>query len=139
MTSPVDPTRALLSVPEFRALLGARALSALGMSAIATVVAFQTYEVTGEPLALGLLGLVEAIPALTLMLFGGHVADRRDRLLLVVQRAVLAAVDDRAGPGPAGGGGTRSGTRAATASGSPAGPGSITGSARRAGSSNDFR
>ena len=50
-------------MPEFRALLGARGLAALGMSAIATVVAFQVYELTGEPLALGLLGLVEAIPA----------------------------------------------------------------------------
>ena len=44
MTSPgqPDPTRALLALPEFRALLAARGLAALGMSAIATVVAFQT-------------------------------------------------------------------------------------------------
>lgn len=89
---PLSPTRALLSQPEFRALLGARALSALGMSAIATVVAFQTYEVTGEPLALGLLGLVEAIPALTLMLFGGHVADRRDRRSIILLTGSLLAL-----------------------------------------------
>jgi MFS family permease len=70
------------------------------MSAIATVVAFQTYEVTGDPLALGLLGLIEAIPALALMLFGGHVADRYDRRaiilltgsLLVVGALVLAVI-----------------------------------------------
>jgi len=59
------------------------------MSAIATVVAFQTYQVTGEPLALGLLGLVEAIPALGLMLFGGHVADRRDRRSIIIVTAGL--------------------------------------------------
>ena len=83
---------ALLRLPEFRALLGARGLAALGMSAIATVVAFQTYQITGEPLALGLLGLVEAIPALGLMLFGGHVADRRDRrTIIIVTGSVLVA------------------------------------------------
>lgn len=84
-----NPTRALLALPEFRALLTARGLAALGMSAIATVVAFQTYEVTGEPLALGLLGLVEAIPALGLMLIGGHVADRRDRRSIVIVTGAL--------------------------------------------------
>ncbi len=88
----------VLALPEFRALLGARFTNALGMSALATVVAFQTYEVTKQPLALGLLGLVEAIPALGLMLIGGHVADRRDRrsiilltsILLVIGAAILA-------------------------------------------------
>lgn len=87
-----SPTRALLALPEFRALLGARGLAALGMSAIATVVAFQTYEVTGDPLALGILGLVEAIPALALMLFGGHVADRRDRRSIVLITGTLLAI-----------------------------------------------
>ena len=86
------PTRALLALPEFRALLGARGLAALGMSAIATVVAFQTWEVTGEPLALGILGLVQAIPALGLMLFGGHVADRRDRRSIVLTTGSLLAL-----------------------------------------------
>ena len=79
-------------MPEFRALLGARGLAALGMSAIATVVAFQVYELTGEPLALGLLGLVEAIPALGLMLFGGHVADRRDRRSIIIVTGSLLVV-----------------------------------------------
>ena len=89
LSSSTDPARALLALPEFRALMGARGLAALGMSAIATVVAFQTWEVTGEPLSLGLLGLVEAIPALGLMLFGGHVADRRDRRSIVLTTGIL--------------------------------------------------
>src|SRR3990172_7730679 len=62
------------------------------MSAIATVVAFQTYEITGEPLALGLLGLVEAIPALSLVLFGGHVADRRDRRSIILLMSFFATL-----------------------------------------------
>ncbi len=87
-----DSTRALLALPEFRALLGARGLAALGMSAIATVVAFQTWEVTEDPLSLGILGLVEAIPALGLMLLGGHVADRRDRRSIVLMTGSLLAL-----------------------------------------------
>ncbi len=74
----------LLRHPGFAALLGARLTNALAGSALATVVAFQTYRLTGDPLSLGLLGLVEAIPALSLVLFGGHVADRRDRRTIVV-------------------------------------------------------
>jgi len=87
--SDADSATALLRLPEFRALIAARGLAALGMSAIATVVAFQTYEITGEPLALGLLGLVEAIPALGLMLLGGHIADRRDRRSIIIVTAGL--------------------------------------------------
>jgi MFS family permease len=76
--------RPLLSQPEFRALLGARLTNTLAGSALATVVAFQTYEITRDPLSLGWLGLTEAIPALSLVLFGGHVADRRDRRTIVL-------------------------------------------------------
>jgi MFS family permease len=80
----MDIERPLLSQPEFRALLGARLTNHLAVSALATVVAFQTYQITRDPLALGWLGLVEAIPALSLVLFGGHVADRRDRRTIVL-------------------------------------------------------
>ena len=82
----------ILGLREFRALLGARFTNALGMSALATVVAFQTYDVTRDPLALGLLGLVEAIPALGLMLVGGHLADRRDRRSIIVMTSALLVV-----------------------------------------------
>ncbi|HEV7811230.1 MAG TPA: MFS transporter [Candidatus Limnocylindrales bacterium] len=87
---PGQTDRSLLDLPEFRALLGARTTNALAVSALATVVAFQVYELTKDPLSLGWLGLVEAIPALSLVLFGGHVADRRERRAIVV--ATSAAV-----------------------------------------------
>jgi MFS family permease len=77
---------------DFRALLGARFATTLATSALATVVGYQVYVITRDPLALGWLGLVEAIPALSLMLFGGHVADRRDRrsIILVTSAAATA-------------------------------------------------
>ncbi|MFN8622056.1 MAG: MFS transporter [Chloroflexota bacterium] len=94
MTAPASRIRVdpILALPEFRALLLARLLSALGMTAITTVVAFQTYQLTNDPLSLGLLGLVEAIPALGLMLIGGHVADRRDRRSIVLITGAMLTV-----------------------------------------------
>lgn len=84
----------VLQLPEFRALLGARLTNALATSALATVVGYQVYELTRDPLALGWLGLVEAIPALGLVLFGGHLADRRDRrgIVLITSGALVLLV-----------------------------------------------
>ncbi len=80
----------LLRQHDFRALLGARVTNSLAFSALATVVGFQVYDITRDPLALGWLGLVEAIPALSLVLFGGHVADRRDRRSIILITSALA-------------------------------------------------
>ena len=82
----------LLRQHDFRALLGARLTYGLAFSALATVVGFQVYEITRDPLALGFLGLVEAIPALSLVLFGGHVADRYDRRTIILLTSSLATV-----------------------------------------------
>jgi MFS family permease len=80
----VTAQRDLLRNREFQPLLGARLANALATTALATVVGFQVYEITRDPLALGWLGLVEAIPALGLGLLGGHLADRRDRRSIVL-------------------------------------------------------
>ncbi len=77
MTSTRIP--AVLHIADFRYLLVTRFTAWFVMSALTVVVGYQVYLLTGDPLALGLLGLVEAIPALSLSLLGGHLADRRDR------------------------------------------------------------
>jgi MFS family permease len=55
-------------------------------------VGWQVYERTGDPLALGLVGLSEAVPFLGVALFGGHVADRLNRLRLCVATALSLAL-----------------------------------------------
>ncbi len=65
--------------PDFRSLFGAAFCSTLASRALAVVLGYEVYDLTGNPLALGILGLIEAIPALSLALYGGHVADRKDR------------------------------------------------------------
>ncbi|HEX4130883.1 MAG TPA: MFS transporter [Pirellulales bacterium] len=64
---------------DFARLFLVTAAATLGSRALAVVLGYQVYELTGDPLALGALGLVEAIPSISLALFGGHVADRYDR------------------------------------------------------------
>jgi MFS family permease len=54
----------------------------LGTQIQATVVAWQVYAITKDPLSLGLVGLAEALPFITSALFAGHIADRHDRKLL---------------------------------------------------------
>lgn len=84
----VDPYGAL-KVPEFRFWLVSAACSVLASRALAVAIGFQIYELTRDPLALGILGLVEAIPAVGLALFGGHFADRHERRgIILTTRAV---------------------------------------------------
>jgi MFS family permease len=64
---------------DFRSLFAAAFCSTLASRALAVVLGYEVYELTGNPLALGLLGLIEAIPSLSLALYGGHIADRHDR------------------------------------------------------------
>ncbi len=83
---------ALLRLREFRALTAAVGIAGLAFSALTTVVAFQVYDLTHDPLALGWLGLVEGIPALALALYGGHVADRLDRRSIVIATSAVATL-----------------------------------------------
>ena len=65
----------------------------------AVVVAWQIYDLTHDPLSLGLMGLAEALPFIGFALYAGHVADRFNRrfvtmaaitLMLVCTTALLA-------------------------------------------------
>ncbi len=51
----------------------------LGTMIQATVVAWQVYALTKDPLSLGLVGLAEAVPFIGAALYAGHIADRHDR------------------------------------------------------------
>ena len=50
-----------------------------------TVVGWQVYDLTKDPLALGMIGLAEALPAIGMALFAGHVADRNDRRTIALR------------------------------------------------------
>ncbi|WP_425146218.1 MFS transporter [Deinococcus sp.] len=81
---------AALRFPAVRWLLLSGTAEGLAARALAVVIGYQLYRVTHSPLSLGWLGLVEAIPALGLALFGGHFADRQGRKnIVLVTRAIM--------------------------------------------------
>ncbi|AIE84871.1 MFS transporter [Fimbriimonas ginsengisoli] len=93
--SPTPETRdpyAALRFRDVRMLIASAALSGLAGRGLAVVIGFQVYAITKDPLALGFLGLVEAIPALSLVLYGGHVADNRDRRMLVLLTGTVSVL-----------------------------------------------
>jgi MFS family permease len=80
--NPRDPYAAL-RYPEFRRLTAATFLITAAILIQEVVLGYEVYLLTRDPLALGLVGLAEAVPFIALALFGGHLADRRDRILLM--------------------------------------------------------
>lgn len=80
---------------DFRSLFAAAFCSTLASRALAVVLGYEVYDLTGNPLALGMLGLIEVIPAVSIALYGGHIADRRDRrqiLRITLGALVLSAI-----------------------------------------------
>jgi len=83
-----------LKNPDIRFFIGSVGFFTLGSRALAVVIGFQIYKITHSALSLGWLGLVEAIPALSLVLIGGYVADhfnRRNILLITRASSCLCA------------------------------------------------
>lgn len=84
-----DPYAAL-RVREIRLMLTASGFAGLANRALAVVIGYQVYALTKSPLMIGFLGLVEAIPAITLSLYGGHVADRSDRRTIILSARLVS-------------------------------------------------
>jgi MFS family permease len=81
MTPPLrhDPY-ASLRIGNFRWFVSSLLAMTVATQIQAVVVAWQIYELTHDPLSLGLIGLAEAVPFIAIALFAGHMADRRNRL-----------------------------------------------------------
>ncbi|HEX3578972.1 MAG TPA: MFS transporter [Thermoanaerobaculia bacterium] len=73
-----DPYAAL-RVRNFLWLILGYATSTVAREAQIVVVGWQVFEATRDPLALGMIGLAEALPFIAVSLYAGHVADRLPR------------------------------------------------------------
>ncbi|WP_316842996.1 MFS transporter [Pedobacter gandavensis] len=89
-TEKTDPYAAL-RYREFRSYLGMRFFFTFAYQMQAIIIGFHIYHLTKDPLALGLIGLYEAIPATGIALYGGYVADKSEKrgLLLKVFSGVF--------------------------------------------------
>lgn len=76
-----DPYAAL-RYPEYRYFLGTQFLFTIAIQIQEVVVSFYLYEITGDPLVLGLVGLFVAIPYISVTLFGGYLADNYDKRVI---------------------------------------------------------
>lgn len=76
---------AALQIRDFRLFVSARFCVTLAIQIQAVVVGWQVYEVTKDPLSLGLIGLAEAVPSISVSLYAGHLADiiQRKRIIII--------------------------------------------------------
>jgi len=77
----------------FFKLLSYRVCMVLSYQIMAVVVGWHIYEITLDPLALGLVGLAELIPYFSLALFAGYAVDHYSRRLFGVLSAVVLSIN----------------------------------------------
>ena len=73
-----DPYAAL-RIKEFNIFLLVRFLLVFGWSMQFIVIEWQVYSLTKDPLSLGIIGLMEIIPAFSMALFAGHIVDQKEK------------------------------------------------------------
>ncbi|MCH3883814.1 MFS transporter [Tenacibaculum aquimarinum] len=87
-----DPYAAL-RIKEFNIFLFVRFLLVFGWSMQFIVIEWQVYSITKDPLSLGIIGLMEIIPAFSMALFAGHIVDQREkRNLLAICTAAFSLI-----------------------------------------------
>ena len=83
-----DPYAAL-RIKEFNVFLLLRLVLVFGWSMQFIVIEWQVYSLTKDPLSLGLIGLMEIVPAFSMALFAGHIVDQREKRNLLA--TIIAA------------------------------------------------
>lgn len=79
-----DPYAAL-RFKEFNIFLIVRFALVFAWSMQFIVIEWEVYSLTKDPLSLGLIGLMEVIPALSFALFAGHVVDQKEKRGLLIK------------------------------------------------------
>jgi len=92
MTAGRHDSYASLRVPNYRWFVLSLLTMTVATQIQGVVVAWQIYAITKDPLSLGLIGLAEALPFVSLALYAGHLADRlsRQRIMLLSLFVLLA-------------------------------------------------
>lgn len=80
---------AALKIPEFRSFIFGRFMFIMGLRMMATLVSWWMYELTGDAFYIGMIGLAEAIPAVTLSLYAGYVIDKSEKRKLLLLTVLL--------------------------------------------------
>jgi len=76
---------AAIQVPEFRNFFFGRFVFITALRMLGTLVGWWVFELTHDPFAIGLIGLSEVVPALSLALYAGHVIDISEKRKLMLR------------------------------------------------------
>ena len=79
-----DPYQAL-RYREFNVFLLLRFAMVFAWSMQFIVIEWEVYSLTKDPLSLGIIGLMEVVPAVSMALFAGHIVDQREKKGLLVK------------------------------------------------------
>ena len=83
-------TKAALAIPSFRYFLSTRLFLTLALQIQAVIIGWEVYKISGSAFSLGLVGLAEAIPAISIALYAGHIADIYNRkIILLISLGVI--------------------------------------------------
>lgn len=80
---------AVLRVRDFRLFLSFRFFATVAFQMQSIIVGWQVYQITKDPLSLGLIGLAEAIPNIASALFAGNAADKYNRKKIIILFTLL--------------------------------------------------
>jgi len=83
-----DPFAAV-KILEYRYLLYGRWFFIMGLRMLGTLVGWWVYSLTNDPFAIGLIGLAEVVPAISLALYAGHVIDLSEKRKLILRGIFL--------------------------------------------------
>jgi MFS family permease len=90
-TEPAAPLP-LLRHPAFVRFLYVRVAASIALQVQVVAVGWQMYELTNSPFELGLIGLVQFIPAIGLFLITGHAADGYDRRFVTFAAQIVESL-----------------------------------------------
>ncbi len=79
---------ASVRIPEFKNLMIGRFTFIMSLRMMTTLLGWWVYNLTDNPLMIGLLGLSEVIPAISMALYAGHVIDSSDKRKLVLKGVI---------------------------------------------------
>ena len=82
----------IIKIPEFRNFILGRFSFIMGLRMMSTLVAWWMYELTGDVFYIGMIGLAEAIPAVTLALYAGFIIDKSEKRKLLLTTVMLYTV-----------------------------------------------
>src|SRR5437016_13809570 len=76
---------AAIRIVEFKNLMLGRFVFIMALRMMSTLVGWWIYELTNAPFAIGLIGLSEVIPALSMALYAGHRIDLSEKRKLILK------------------------------------------------------